>query len=60
MTKHCTSFLLPPCAPPFVSIKGRGEQPSQGLDLLQTKHHSKGLGSDILSQPVCNPYYKHP
>jgi hypothetical protein len=28
-TKHCTSFLLPPC-----DIKGREEQPLQGLDHL--------------------------
>jgi hypothetical protein len=43
-TEHCTSFLLPPCAPPLVTIKGRGEQLLQGLDLLQIKHHFKGLG----------------
>jgi hypothetical protein len=56
-TKHCTSFLLFPCAPSLVSIKGRGGQ-SQGLDLRE--HHSRGLGSDTLSRPVCNPYYKRP
>jgi hypothetical protein len=58
--KHCTSFFLSPCAPPLVYIKGREEQLSQGLDLLQIEHHSKGLGTDTLSRPVCNPYYKHP
>jgi hypothetical protein len=26
-------FLLPPCAPPLVTIKGRGGQQLQGLDL---------------------------
>jgi hypothetical protein len=26
----------------------------------QCHPHSKGLGSDTLSRPVCNPYYKHP
>jgi hypothetical protein len=52
-------FLLPPCAPPLVTIKGRGGQQLQGLDVLQIKHHFKGLGSDTLSRPVCNPYYKH-
>jgi hypothetical protein len=25
-TKHCTSFPLPSCAPPLVTIKGRGGQ----------------------------------
>jgi hypothetical protein len=52
-------FLLPPCAPPLVTIKGKGGQWLQGLDLLQIKHHSKGLGLDTLSRPVCNLYYKH-
>jgi hypothetical protein len=41
-------FLLSPRAPPLVTIKGRGGQPLQGLDLLQ-KHHFKGLGLDTLS-----------
>jgi hypothetical protein len=52
-------FLLPPCAPPLVTIKGREGQPLQGLDLLQIEYHSKGLGLDTLSRPACNPYYKH-
>jgi hypothetical protein len=52
-------FLLPPCAPPLVTIKGRGGQALQGLDLLQIEHHFKGLGLDTLSQPACKPYYKH-
>jgi hypothetical protein len=52
-------FSTSPCAPPLVSIKGRREQPLQGLDLTQIEHHSKGLGSDTLSRPVYNPYYKH-
>jgi hypothetical protein len=59
-TENYTSFLLPPCAPPLVTIKGRAEQPLQGLDLIQIKRHFKGLGSDTLSRPVCNPYDKHP
>jgi hypothetical protein len=33
-TKQCTSLSLPPCAPPLVTIKGRGGQRLQGLDLL--------------------------
>jgi hypothetical protein len=52
-------FLLPPSAPPLVTIKERGGQPLQGLDLLQIEHHFKGLESDTLSRPACNPYYKH-
>jgi hypothetical protein len=57
--KHCNSFLLPPCAPPLVTIKGRGGQRLQGLDLRKTEHLFKGLGLDTLSRPACNPYYKH-
>jgi hypothetical protein len=41
-TEHCTSFPLPPYAPPLVTIKGRGGQPLQGLDLLQIEHHFQG------------------
>jgi hypothetical protein len=52
-------FLLPSCAPPFVTIKGRGGQRLQGLDHLQIERHLKGLGLDTLSRPACNPYYKH-
>jgi hypothetical protein len=52
-------FFTSPCAAPLVAIKGRGEQSLQGLDLLQIELHSKGLGSDTVSRPVCNPYYKH-
>jgi hypothetical protein len=52
-------FVTSPCAPPLVTIKGRGGQPLQGLDLLQIEHHFMGLGSDTLSRPACNPYYKH-
>jgi hypothetical protein len=48
-------FSPSPLRPPLASIKGRGEQTSQGLDLLQIEHHSKGLGSDALSRPVRNP-----
>jgi hypothetical protein len=59
-SKHCASFLLPPCAPPLVTMKGRGGQLLQGLDLLQIEHYFKGLGPDTLSRPACNPYYKHP
>jgi hypothetical protein len=52
-------ILLPPCAPPLVTIKGRGGQTLQGIDLLQIEHHFMGLGLDTLSRPACNPYYKH-
>jgi hypothetical protein len=31
-TKHYSSFLLPPCAPPLVTIKGREVYQLQGLD----------------------------
>jgi hypothetical protein len=48
-TKHCFSFLLPPCAPPLVTIKGRGGQWLQGLDLRKTEHHLKILGLNSLS-----------
>jgi hypothetical protein len=47
-TKHYASFLLPPCAPPLVTIKGRGGQPLQGLDLLHIEPYFKELGSDTL------------
>jgi hypothetical protein len=43
------SFLLPPCAPPLVTIKGRGGKRLQGLDLHRIEHHLKGLGLDTLS-----------
>jgi hypothetical protein len=52
VTKHCNSYFLSPCAPPLASIKGRGGQPLQGLDLLQIER--KTNGSDTLSRPVCN------
>jgi hypothetical protein len=52
-------FLLPPCAPSLVIIKGRGGRRLQGLDFLQNEHRFKGLGLDTLSRPACNPYYKH-
>jgi hypothetical protein len=54
-TGHCTSFPFPPCTPPSVTIKGRGVQPLQGLDLIRIELHSKGFGTDSLSRPVCNP-----
>jgi hypothetical protein len=57
-TKHCT-FLTSPCAPPLATIKGRGGQWLQGLDLRKAEHHLKGLGLDTLSRPACNPYYEH-
>jgi hypothetical protein len=53
------SLLLPPCAPPLVTIKERGGQRLQGLYLQKTEHHFKGLGLDTLSRLACNPYYKH-
>jgi hypothetical protein len=53
------SFLLPHYAPLLVTIKVRGGQQLQGLDLRKTEHHLKGLGLDTLSRPACNPYYKH-
>jgi hypothetical protein len=53
-------FSTFPLCPSPCDYKGRGEQPLQGLDLLQIEHHFKGLGSDTLSRPVCNHYYKHP
>jgi hypothetical protein len=52
-------FYFPLVSFPFVTIKGRGGQLLQGLDLIQIEHHSKGLGLDTLSRPACNPYYKH-
>jgi hypothetical protein len=58
----CQALYLsftPPCAPPLVTIKRRGGQRLQGLDLRKTEHHLKGLGLDTLSRPACNPYSKH-
>jgi hypothetical protein len=52
--KQCNSFFFP-----LVTIKGRGWQRLQGLDLHRIEHHLKGLGLDTLSRPACNPYYKH-
>jgi hypothetical protein len=66
MTGHPSNRALyffstsPSCVPPLVTIKGRGEQLLQGLDLLQNELHSKGHGSDTVSRLVCNPDYKHP
>jgi hypothetical protein len=44
--KHCNSSVFPPCAPPLETIKGRGGQQSQGLDLHTIRHHHPGLGSE--------------
>jgi hypothetical protein len=46
--KHCHSFTSP-CTPPLVTIKGRGRQRLQGLDLHRIKHHHPRLGLDTLS-----------
>jgi hypothetical protein len=53
--KQCNSFFTSPCAPPLVTIKRRGGQQLQGLDLHRIKHHLPGLGLDTLSRPACNP-----
>jgi hypothetical protein len=39
-----TLFCTSPCAPPLLTIKGRGRQRLQGLDLHRIKHHLPGLG----------------
>jgi hypothetical protein len=56
-TDVVTLIFFPLVAPPLASIKGRGGQLSQGL-ADEPSTHSKGPGSDTLSRPVCNPYYK--
>jgi hypothetical protein len=45
--KHCNSSFTSPCAPPLVTIKGRGGQQSQGLDLHKTEHHLPGPGNEL-------------
>jgi hypothetical protein len=45
--KHCNSFFTSPCAPPLVTIKGRGGQQSHGLDLHRTEHHHLGPGNEL-------------
>jgi hypothetical protein len=55
VTKHYNFYFLSPCAPPLTSIKGSGGRSLQGLDILQIERHSKGLGSDTIPRPVCNP-----
>jgi hypothetical protein len=57
--KHYNSLYTSPCTPPLVTIKGRGGQRLQGLDLHRIEHHLPGLGLDTLSRPACNPYYEH-
>jgi hypothetical protein len=57
--KHCNSFFTSLCAPPLETIKERGGQWLQGLDLHRIEHHHPGLGLDTLSRPACNPYYEH-
>jgi hypothetical protein len=47
VAQHCNSILTSPCAPPLVTIKGRGGQQSQGLGFHTIKHHHPGLGSDL-------------
>jgi hypothetical protein len=52
-----TVFLFTsPLCPSLVTIKRRGWQPLQGLDLIQIEHQFKGLGLDTLSRSACNPY----
>jgi hypothetical protein len=58
--KHYNPFSISPCARPLLTIKGRGGQWLQGLDLYRIEHHLPGLGLDTLSRPACNPYYERP
>jgi hypothetical protein len=53
------TFFSSPFTPPLVTIKGRGGQRLQGLDLHRIELHLKVLGLYTLSRLACNPYYKH-
>jgi hypothetical protein len=41
------TLFTSPCAPPLVTIKGRGGQRSQGLDFHKTEHHLVGPGNEL-------------
>jgi hypothetical protein len=45
--KHNNSFFTSACAPPLVTIKGRGGQQLQGLDLHRIEHHLPRPGNKL-------------
>jgi hypothetical protein len=41
------TLFTSPCAPPLVTIKGRGGQRLRGLDLHRIEHRLPGLGNEL-------------